>query len=355
MRIAYVVNSLEGGGAALPLPAVLGLLRDEGAQVDLLALAERDGRAAPPLRAAGFTPRTPPLRETGRLRSALWLERELAARRPDLIWTSLTQATVVGQLVGARLRVPVVSWQHNAHLKPANLHLLRATARLTSLWVADSAAVADLTATRLQTPREAVHVWPLFRAGAIAPAATPATGEVWRVGALGRLHPNKGFDVLVEALACLGRDHPAVLRGMEVVVAGEGGERATLEAAAARAGVPCRFPRLRGGPVGLPPRPAGLRAALAGGGAVHRRARGHGGGVAGRGLRRRRDGAHGGRCGRGDRGPLRRSRSPGRSPAPAAHRAGGLGRLRRARPGARERALQRRRLRTRRTRGATRR
>ena len=242
MRIAYVVNSLEGGGAALPLPAVLGLLRDEGAQVVLLALAERDGRAAPPLRAAGFTPRTPPLRETGRLRSALWLERELAARRPDLIWTSLTQATVVGQLVGARLRVPVVSWQHNAHLKPANLHLLRATARLTSLWVADSAAVADLTATRLQTPREAVHVWPLFRAGAIAPAATPATGEVWRVGALGRLHPNKGFDVLVEALACLGRDHPAVLRGMEVVVAGEGGERATLEAAAARAGVPCRFP-----------------------------------------------------------------------------------------------------------------
>ena len=237
-----MVNSLEGGGAALPLPAVLDLLRTEGAEVALFALAERDGRAAPPLRAAGFEPRTAPAAAAGRLRSGLWLRRELATFAPDLIWTSLTAATVAGQLVGALSGAPVVSWQHNAFLKPANLRLLQLTAPLTGLWVADSAAVAELTARRLRVPREAVRVWPLFRAGDVAPAPAPAQGEVWRVGALGRLHPNKGFDVLVDALALLRRDHPAVLRGLEVEVAGEGAGRPALEAAAARAGVPCSFP-----------------------------------------------------------------------------------------------------------------
>ena len=252
MRIAYVVNSLEGGGAALPLPAVLDRLRAEGAEVDLYALAERDGRATPALRDAGFTPRIPPCSTVGRLRPALWLAHALGARRPDLIWTSLTHATVAGQMVGARLGVPVVSWQHNAFLRPANLRLLRLTSRLTGLWVADSSAVADLTAVRLRLPREAVRVWPLFRAGGVPPARAPAAGSppdgVWRVGALGRLHPNKGFDVLVRALALLARDDPAVLRGMSVEVAGEGAERAALEAAAVRADVPCRFPGFAAAP-----------------------------------------------------------------------------------------------------------
>ncbi len=240
MRIAYVVNSLEGGGAALPLPAVLDVLRSGGASVDLYALAERDGRAAPPLRAAGFPPRTAPP-GVGRIGAVRWLHGELRTRRPDLIWTSLTHATVAGQLAGAALRVPVVSWQHNAFLKPANLRLLRATASLTGLWVADSAAVADLTAARLRTPRDRLRVWPLFRAGGVAPAGAPAAGEVWRVGSLGRLHSNKGYDVLVDALARLASDAPAVLAGLRVEVAGEGTERPALEAAAARAAAPCRF------------------------------------------------------------------------------------------------------------------
>src|SRR5580692_10333610 len=47
--------------------------------------------------------------------------------------------------------------------------------------------------------------------------------------ALGRLHPNKAFDVLVRALARLPRAH--------VVIAGEGPERASLEALARSVGV----------------------------------------------------------------------------------------------------------------------
>ena len=45
-RIAYVINSVEGGGAALPVPAVTSVLRDAGAEVAVFALTRRDGRAA---------------------------------------------------------------------------------------------------------------------------------------------------------------------------------------------------------------------------------------------------------------------------------------------------------------------
>jgi len=50
---------------------------------------------------------------------------ELAAER-----SREGRATLLGQLVGTRRRIPVVSWQHAAFLKPANRRLLRATRRL---------------------------------------------------------------------------------------------------------------------------------------------------------------------------------------------------------------------------------
>ena len=49
-RIAYLINSVEGGGAALPAPSVIALLRREGFDVTVLALTRRDGRALPRFR-----------------------------------------------------------------------------------------------------------------------------------------------------------------------------------------------------------------------------------------------------------------------------------------------------------------
>ena len=45
MRIAYVINSLEGGGAAAPVPTVARILKAQGAEVEVFALLRRDGRA----------------------------------------------------------------------------------------------------------------------------------------------------------------------------------------------------------------------------------------------------------------------------------------------------------------------
>lgn len=48
MRIAYVINSVEGGGAAQPVPAITRVLRDAGAEVRVFALTPATGAACPP-------------------------------------------------------------------------------------------------------------------------------------------------------------------------------------------------------------------------------------------------------------------------------------------------------------------
>jgi glycosyltransferase involved in cell wall biosynthesis len=233
-RLVYVINSVEGGGAALPAPRVISLLQREGFEVVVLALTRRDGRSLPAFIEAGIEVRVRVGGERDHVAALTWLRRQLREIAPDLVWSSLSRATLLCQLgVG---QVPLVSWQHNAFLRPANRLLMRVFRRRTALWVADSEQVANLTATRLRVPRDEVMVWPLFAADPQAKqAAAWLPGEAVRIGSLGRLHRNKGYDVLVEALAKVdGR--------FEMSIAGEGADRDALATQARAMDVPLALP-----------------------------------------------------------------------------------------------------------------
>lgn len=194
MRIAYVINSVEGGGAALPVPAVARVLQGAGAEVRVFALTRRDGRALPPMEAAGLEVEVRDGGVSDHLASLRWLDRAIGAYRPTHLWTSLSRATLLGQIVGARRRLPVVSWQHAAYLKPANLRLLRATQRLSTLWIGDSESVTALTAEGLGVPADRLATWPIFAADPTAPQSRSwQPGETLRIGSLGRLHRVKAM------------------------------------------------------------------------------------------------------------------------------------------------------------------
>jgi glycosyltransferase involved in cell wall biosynthesis len=62
-----------------------------------------------------------------------------------------------------------------------------------------------------------------------APADVPAPSSTPKLLAMGRLHPNKGFDVLLRAIALLPRGH--------LYLAGAGPEEAALRALAAELGI----------------------------------------------------------------------------------------------------------------------
>jgi glycosyltransferase involved in cell wall biosynthesis len=233
LRIAYVINSVEGGGAASPVPAVTSVLRGAGAEVRVLALTPRDRRAVPAMDRAGLDLVIRDGGTTDHFGALRWLDRQICQWQPTHIWTSLTRATLLGQLVGLRLRVPVVSWQHNAYLKPANRRLLRLTQHLSRLWIGDSAAVTELTAARLKIGPDRLMEWSIFQTDSTVAQALPwVPGTPVQIGSLGRLHPNKGYDILIEALAKV-----TATCAYEVVIGGAGPLRATLEAQAAAAGV----------------------------------------------------------------------------------------------------------------------
>ncbi|MQP67358.1 glycosyltransferase [Niveispirillum sp. SYP-B3756] len=237
-RIAYIINSVEGGGAALPVPAVTKVMRDAGASVRVFALTRRDGRALPPMQAAGLDPL---VREggTGDHGQALrWLHREVRAWGATHLWTSLSRATILGLLLGPYLGLPVICWQHAAFLKPWNRRLMRLLQSRATLWVGDSASVSALTRQRLAVGEDRLMTWPIFAADPAQPVAPPwQPGQTLELGSLGRLHPVKGYEGLIEALALLrqqGFTPPCPIR---LTLAGEGDERERLAALAAQGGV----------------------------------------------------------------------------------------------------------------------
>lgn len=237
MKICYIINSLDGGGGAFPVPNVIRVMRAAGHEVFVVSLMERDGRARPPLVAAGI----PHVVIGGRRRrifSTAWrLDTILRREKPDLLWTSLSHATMTGQVLGRLRGIPVVSWLHNAWLKPGNIRIMRRTARFTRHWVADSDAVARFGVATLGIDPARFSVWPLFQADPSRPAASACSGVPFVIGSLGRLHPNKGFDVLIDALALLQARAPEVSRNLLVRIGGDGPARADLHRRAAERSV----------------------------------------------------------------------------------------------------------------------
>ncbi|MCX2560753.1 glycosyltransferase [Acetobacter farinalis] len=229
MRIAYLINSTEGGGAAFPVPAITGVFRNAGHEVAVFALTRRDGRAIKPMQDAGLDVR---IRDGGRkdhLAALFWLKQQMDAWRPTHIWTSLTRATLLGQIIGQMRGVPVASWQHSARLRPPNGTLLRLRRNASCLWLGDSRYVTDITRQQLHIPSERLLCWPIFHARPTALQSRPwMRGEPVRLGSLGRLHPVKGFDTLCLALARLRQAE--ALPPFHLTLAGEGEERPALEA-----------------------------------------------------------------------------------------------------------------------------
>jgi glycosyltransferase involved in cell wall biosynthesis len=238
MRIAYVINSVEGGGAASPVPAVTRVLRDRGATVRVFALARRDGRALLAMEEAGLDPLVCPAGLHQHVAAMRWLSRETQAWGATHLWTSLTRATLMGLILGPRRGLPVFCWQHAAFLKTGNRVLLRALQSRAHTWIADSSCVATLTRERLGVDASRLITWPIFAADAAAPVARAwVRGETLRLGSLGRMHPVKGYGVLIEALNLLQQDGFRAPAPFTITLAGEGPLRGTLEQSARAAGI----------------------------------------------------------------------------------------------------------------------
>ncbi|MFN8983716.1 MAG: glycosyltransferase [Alphaproteobacteria bacterium] len=219
MRIAQVMAGAPIGGAEAFYERATIALHHAGDQV--LPIIRRDAERAARLRKAGLQPVELAFGGALDLFTKPRLQRVLQGFKPDLVMAWMQRAArftpqgpwvLVGRFGGY---YDLKYFRHCDHLV-ANTHdLVRAI-------------------TAAPWPPERVHYLPNFVedfAGS-APADLPAASSAPRLLAMGRLHPNKGFDVLLRAMALLPRGH--------LYLAGAGPEEAALRALAAELGIAAR-------------------------------------------------------------------------------------------------------------------
>lgn len=247
MVILHVAAPAEVGGAERVLQGLAIGHRRLGHDVHVLAILSE-----PPTGHSFFLP----LRETGVRTHALVLPSRAYRRervsvgalcrrlRPDVVHTHGYRPDILDAPVARRLGIPVVSTVHGFTGGGWKMRLYerlhRAALRRLDVVVAVSALLAELL-TRGGVAPARVHVvpnaWmeapsPLKRGAARRKLGLSTNG--FRVGWVGRLSPEKGPDVLLEALPHLG-DLP-----YSVSILGEGPQRPALEHRARNLGVAAR-------------------------------------------------------------------------------------------------------------------
>lgn len=219
MKIHYLVTSLENGGAEFAIPSILKTLRNSGCEVQLTACEPRDMEAAKRLDAANIPYTVMFNRKRSKLTYVAAFIKMLHQERPDIIWTSLSAATLVGQIAGKVLGIPVVSWKHSAEVK-SYTYLLRS---LSKLWIADSSEVDRFLREKMFIPASKIVTWPLY-----CNDSSDYITSYWdgsrplRLGSMGRLREQKNYGLLIDSIYSFSQKRPDLINKLQVVIAGDG-------------------------------------------------------------------------------------------------------------------------------------
>ncbi len=244
-----VIHSLSGGGAERVAADLSAYWVQRGYQVTLVTQADAstDVYSLHPavtrhaLGTAAFS--------TGRLSAIIanlrrvWALRRLIKReRPTIVLGMMTTASVLAIVAARGQPCRVIATEHT---HPPSQELPEMWLRLRRWAYPQASAVVALTSgtaawLREHVPGSQVTVipnavrWPLDRAEPLLPPP-PRNGRL-RLLAAGRLHPHKGFDLLIRAFHAVARQFP----DWDLVILGEGDCRDALQSQIDEAGLAAR-------------------------------------------------------------------------------------------------------------------
>ncbi|MGE4552766.1 MAG: glycosyltransferase family 4 protein [Desulfovibrionaceae bacterium] len=243
MRICLVISTLRVGGAERALSALANAWDARGHQVLVLTFESPDARPSFPLAGGIGVRRLDLLRAssgpcravTENLTRVRALRRALAGFAPDVAVAFMEQTGVLTSLACRGTGIPVICCERTT---PGAYSPGRIWEILRRLVYPAAAAVT------FQTARAAAALpWlggkSVVIPNPVAPAPPPGPAPDLPqplVMAVGRLAPEKQFDVLLRAFARLAPTHP----DWSLALVGEGPERAALEALARDLGVTAR-------------------------------------------------------------------------------------------------------------------
>lgn len=245
MRVLHVITGLGVGGAELQLRSILRHSRHAGEVVTLY----NPGPVAEMIRADGFRVRDLGMTSNTELTALPRLRGLIRADRFDVVHTHLYRSQVYGRIAARLAGTPVVvTTEHSigeTHLERRPMTrgvraLYLGTDRLGDATISVSDVVTERL-VRWGVPERKITMIPngmdLDRVAFDADARELIRKEfgidhdAYVVGVLGRLDPNKRFDLVIEAVA------PLLTDGVVLMVVGKGEEGDRLAAVARAAGV----------------------------------------------------------------------------------------------------------------------
>ncbi|MCH4091949.1 glycosyltransferase family 4 protein [Acetobacter sp.] len=226
MKILYLITSLENGGTQFVIPKIVEVFQRLGHSVEIVSCEARDMLGACRLDEAGLSYTVMANRKRSKIRNIISLVQMVRKSRPDVIWTSLSAATFVGQIAGKLTGVPVVSWKHSATVRSYT----KAIQNFSELWIADSATVARFLETDVGVQKSRIMTWPLYccDVSVMVPEYWKGDG-VLRLGSIGRLAEQKNYFVLLEGLRLFRERNPARAERVCLAIVGEGHQRNELQ------------------------------------------------------------------------------------------------------------------------------
>lgn len=234
MRIMIFIHSLHAGGAERVAVDLANQWHIHGHDVVVVTQTDSSGDVYELNRhIERVSMRTAGLQGAlANLRRIYALRRLMQKYRPDIVLGMMTTASILSVIAGMGLPCKIIATEHthppSQTLSSLWLKLRRRTypraakvvalTRDTASWIANHVPGSDMAVIP-----NAVH-WPL--ANGEPRVAPPARNGRSHLLAVGRLHTDKGFDILIDAF----RDLAAVFPDWDLVILGEGAERESLQA-----------------------------------------------------------------------------------------------------------------------------
>jgi hypothetical protein len=229
MRVAHVMAGAPQGGAEAFFERLAIAQARRG--LDVLAVIRRDAGRAARLAAGGLAPVELGFGGPLDLMTGRRLRAALEAFRPQVVVSWMNRAARFARAATSAARPRGAAWTLVGRLGGQyDLAYYRGC----DLLVANTRGLCDWIAGQ-GWPRERLAHLPNFAAdhAGAAPASLPFPPGARVLLAMGRLHPNKGFPTLLRATARLPDD-------VHLALAGEGPERAALQALATERGLGAR-------------------------------------------------------------------------------------------------------------------
>jgi glycosyltransferase involved in cell wall biosynthesis len=244
MKLTLVISSLERGGAERVISVLASAWAQRGIEVTLITFDDKEPPAYPlhprielkslrvPNEAAG-NPVHALYRNVRRIRRLRRLVRESA---PDVVLSFLDFPNIITLLATRGLRVPVIV---SERANPAYDELKAVWRMLRRRTYPRAAALVCQTSAMVEQLRRKIKIAGYAIPNPVEP---PSTGHVVpmerdvnsrTIIAMGRLVPQKGFDLLLEAFARIAGRYPE----WSIKVLGKGPLQARLEAQAASLGL----------------------------------------------------------------------------------------------------------------------